>query len=935
MALDTEVTELQIGENSGGRFVSSPTPLLTWAVSTQSPAWIQTRVELKLDDDLIVALDGRESARVEWPFAPIRPRATHSLSVRVTGNDGKQSAWSESREFVAGFLPDNGWEAQFISLSDPPTRACPALFRREFTVRNGLKSAILYSTAHGTYQIEINGAQIDDEVLKPGWTSYQYRLTHDTKDVTPFLQSGTNAMGIDLSGGWYTERFGFTDAAESFYGDQPAAAVQLELTYLDGSVDVIVSDDTWSASSGPRTFSSLYDGEHYDARQQRDGWSLPAFDAGDWSTAHIAPAGVVPDARLSPPVRRVASRAVENVLHSPTGELILDFGQNLVGWLKLNLNVPSGHTIRLRHAEVLENGELGLRPLRRALATDLYTGRGEEQEWEPSSTFHGFRYASIENWPGEFDPDCVKAIVVHSDMERLGSFDSSHELVNRLHENVVWGMRGNFLSVPSDCPQRDERLGWTGDIQVFAPTASFLFDCSGFLTSWLRDLYEEQKGLHGVVPFVVPDVLSRLREPAAAWGDAAVVVPWVLFERYGSPRILAEQYSSMRSWVDTILDIAGPRRLWEGQFQFGDWLDPQAPPERADLARADPDLVASAYLYRSLHLVSQSARVLGHTADSIHYGTLADEVREAFRNEYITPAGRLMSDAQTAYCLAIMFGLCEAGELSTMGARLAELVRSNGYRIGTGFVGTPLIADALTLTGNLEVARRLLLQDECPSWLYPVTMGATTVWERWDSMLEDGSINPGTMTSFNHYALGAIADWLHRTVAGLGPGAPGYSVIEISPHPIQGLDRASAVHKTPYGRAESHWRNSDDGTVEIEAVIPPNTTALVTLPGSDSAFEVGSGRHFWNVQLNSPRASVGPIAATTDLATIIDDPAAYDAINEALEHADPFAAESFRKNTVWGEGRKLTERLFTMSDPAVDAVMEAIDLLNSERGGRE
>src|SRR5207302_34054 len=397
----------------------------------------------------------------------------------------------------------------------------------------------------------------------------------------------------------------------------------------------------------------------------------------------------------------------------------------------------------------------------------------------------------------DLSPDDVEAVVIGSDLRRTGWFESSHPHLDRFHENVVWSMRGNFVDVPTDCPQRDERLGWTGDIQVFAPTASFLFDTSGFLQSWLADVAAEQKDWEGVVPFVVPNVLPEKDVPTAVWGDVAVMLPWTLYERYGDAGILAAQFDSMKSWVDLIARVAGERRLWDRGFQFGDWLDPSAPPDRPGDARTDPHVVATAYFARSAELFGQVAGVLGRTEEEARYLRLANQVRDAFNAEYVTLAGRVLSDSETAYALALQFGLLKNAEQRRHAAkRLVALVRESGYHISTGFVGTPLISDALCSVGEVEAAFHLLIQRKCPSWLYPVTMGATTIWERWDSLLPDGSVNPGKMTSFNHYALGAVADWMHRTIAGLAPAAPGYREITIKPVPDAALTHASARHET-------------------------------------------------------------------------------------------------------------------------------------------
>ncbi|MFN2166834.1 MAG: family 78 glycoside hydrolase catalytic domain, partial [Anaerolineae bacterium] len=524
-------------------------------------------------------------------------------------------------------------------------------------------------------------------------------------------------------------------------------------------------------------------------------------------------------------------------------------------------------------------------------------GRGPET-WEPRFTFHGFRYAEVEGWPGELTAGAIRAVVIHSDLERTGWFECSDPLVNRLHENVVWGMRGNFLDVPTDCPQRDERLGWTGDIQVFAPTASFLYDAAGFLQSWLADLAADQADAGGVVPFFVPNIMSTEASPAAAWGDAATVVPWVLYRRFGDAGILAAQFDSMRAWVDVCEAAAGPGRLWEQGIQFGDWLDPKAPPDRPGDARTAPYIVATAYLARSADLVARAAQVLGRTAEAEHYAALAAEVRAAFARAYVTPAGRIVSDATTAYALALQFGLLPAEEQRALaGKRLAALVRGSGYRISTGFVGTPLVCDALCEAGEYDAAFRLLMQRECPSWLYPVTMGATTVWERWDSMLPDGTINPGEMTSFNHYALGAVADWLHRTVAGLAPAAPGYRRIAIEPHPGGGLTFARARHRTPYGIAGCSWQIAD-GAMTVEVEIPANTTATVRLPGKDDELiEIESGCYRWSYPYQVAEPAHPTLTLDSPLGMLYDQAEAFSAVMRIMREHNPEFADRMNGQT--------------------------------------
>jgi alpha-L-rhamnosidase len=913
--------------------VATPRPRLSWVTESETPGWVQAGAEVELDGARTVRVEGRDSVLVDWPFDPLEAGASHTVRVRVTGEDGVTSEWSEPHEVVAGFLPDGGWTAQLVGLADPAREGQPALVRAGFTVDGPVRRATLYATAHGVYQVELNGREVDDEVLKPGWTAYEQRLVHETTDVTALLAEGENAVGVWLSGGWFCERFGFREAA-LHYGPQPAVAVQLVIEYADGRTATVASGPHWRATGeGPITAGGIYAGETYDARRVLPGWSASGFDDSAWAPVRVDETVVVPEARSAPAARRTEEVAVREVLTTPSGATVLDFGQNVVGWLRITVSGERGQEVVLRHAEVLEHGELCTRPLRRAEATDRITlAGGGPETWEPRSTFHGFRYVQVEGWPGELDPADVVAVVVHSDMRRTGWFDSSSELVNRLHENVVWGMRGNFLHVPTDCPQRDERLGWTGDIQVFAPTATFLFDCDGFLSSWLRDLALEQQAQDGIVPFIVPNVLERAATPAAAWGDAATVIPHVLHERFGDREVLATQYDSMRDWVEVLLALAGPRLLWEGRFQFGDWLDPAAPPDRPGDATTDRDLVASAHLFRSTDLLARAAALLGRDDDAAQYRKLAEDVRAAFVREYVTPAGRMMSDTQTAYAMALVYGIVtDEGERRVMGERLAELVRVAGYRVATGFVGTPIVQDALTEGGHLDAAARMLLQTQCPSWLYPVTMGATTVWERWDSMLPDGTVNPGQMTSFNHYAFGAIADWLHRVVAGLAPAAPGYREIAIAPHPLPGLDRASATHETPYGRASASWERRGD-VVVVEAEVPANTTATVRLPGGDE-LSVGSGRHRWEVPAPATGNGRGPVSLDTPLADVIDDQEAYDAVLDAMRAHDGTLVQAFLDRTWWLPHLSLGAGLERVPAPVRADIGSALESVSRGRAG--
>jgi alpha-L-rhamnosidase len=893
-------------------FLATARPALSWQVSTDLPDWEQRGylLERRTADGIVVAeTESADSQHVPWPFDDLAAYDSVEIRVTVSGATATEASATESgpsgwMRLRTGPLSPADWTAAFLSAepagAEPDDTRGTSLFRTVFTPRSAVASAILSVSAHGIYEASLNGTTVGDEVLTPGWTSYDARLTFQSFDVTDGIRPGQNVLGATVADGWYGELFGFDGNFSRSYSGPRALTAQLRLTYADGTNEILTTDAAWRASTtGPVLSASIYQGEDYDARREVAAFSDPDVELDgavpvtvlDADAARLTPS-------FAPPVRRIERVAGTKILTTPAGKTVVDFGQNLVGWLELRIDAPAGHTVTLRHAEVLEDGELGVRPLRFAKATDTFTGAGDgTRTWSPRFTFHGFRFAEIDNWPGELTLDDVVAVVVHNDMVRTGTLETSNPKLNQLHENVLWGMRGNFLSLPTDCPQRDERLGWTGDIQVFTPTASYLYDVSGFLGSWLRDLDLDQQRAGGIVPFVVPNPLPMPPMAAAAWGDAATLVPDTLFTRYADARALDQQYASMRSWVEIVAALAGDNRLWTGGFQFGDWLDPSAPPENPAQAKTDADIVATAYFFHSTARLAAAAAELGHVDDARRYGEVAESIRTAFLREYVTPAGRMVSDAHTAYSVALAFRiLVEPDVVALAGARLAELVRAHGYRIGTGFVGTPLIADALCLGGQSAVAYRLLLEEGCPSWLYPISMGATTIWERWDSMLPDGSINPGEMTSFNHYALGAVADWMHRAIGGIAPAEPGYRVVEIAPVLGGGLTSSRASLDTGYGTVSVDW--SLDGTVlTVRAVVPPNTRARVVLPGLDPV-TVGSGSHEWSTDAAITDTARPVYSLDSSLGEIVTDADARAAVEGA------FAELGYHIGLGWTSGGK-------------------------------
>ena len=880
------------GDVLGG---AATAPRLSWEIATAPAGWKATSAELEvtrtdaagtpLAAPEVLPLATADGILAAWPAQPLTSRERVVLRVRVSGSaadDQREtsptltSPWSSPVAYEVGLLEPSDWQALPVGPAWPENPLAdrrPPRVRREFTLSGPVVAARAYVSAHGLIRAEIDGQRVGADELVPGWTVYGSRIVARTYDVTELLTSrgdgnGSHAVGAQLADGWYRGHIGFDGGYRNLYGDDVAALIQLEVTLADGTRQVIATDSSWKAGVGEILFTDLYDGEKADARLATPGWSAPGFEESGWwpvavgasdaerlvmpSDAPVRATEVLRPVEVTVMERRTADLNGKVIEISPE-RLLVDFGQNISGRVRMQVSGAAGQSVTIRHAEVLDGGELGMRTLREAEATDVYTLRGDGlEEWEPAFAIHGFRYVDVTGWPGGADEakaaienGALVAVVLHTQMERLGAFAASDERVTRLHENSRWSMRDNFVSIPTDCPQRDERLGWTGDIQAFAPTAAFHYSCTGLLSSWLTDLAVEQKA-HGTVPWYVPVIPGGFwtpPTPAAVWGDAATVVPWELYRATADTGLLRQQYDSAKGWVDLVDSLAGEDHVWDCSMQLGDWLDPSAPPEDPMQAMTDPHLVATAFFAHSARIVSQWAQVLDKPQEAAHYGQLADAIGEGFRARYTDGAGHLSSDTQTAYALTIAFDLAGDEERRAVaGKRLAELVEASGGNVATGFAGTPALTAALSATGHAEQAYRLLMETSCPSWLYAVTMDATTTWERWDSMLPDGSINPGGMTSFNHYALGAVAAWLEQVVGGLTPAEPGYRVIEVAPQPGGGLSWAESVHRTPFGWAASSWRTDDDGTLSLDVVVPVGATARVSLPGGKSV-RLGHGRH--------------------------------------------------------------------------------------------
>ncbi|MDR2973250.1 MAG: glycoside hydrolase family 78 protein [Propionibacteriaceae bacterium] len=753
------------------------------------------------------------------------------------------------------------WQGQFIAHPKPCDEGDPApYFRKVFGVEPGLRRAVLYVTALGLVEPYVNGSRVGDEVLSPGWTAYRERLMVSDYDVTELLAAGDNVIGAIVGEGWAVGALTWTKANHQ-YADRPALYMQLELEYADHT-DLVATnpssapanDSDWFVGFGGVRANGLYDGETFDARLEPVGWATTGFTRDEqWGTT-IRYDWPMESLRLAsvPPIRRIEELRVAAVTTSPAGRPILDFGQNISGWVHMTLPRPkSGQEIVIRHAEALKpTGELERETNRSAEATDRYTAAGRElEEWEPRFTFHGFRYAEVEGWRGGLDPANFRAVVVHSDMDRHGWFRSSDPLLNRMHENAVWSMRDNFVGVPTDCPQRDERLGWTGDLNAFIPTATYLYDVEAVVASWLKDLMIEQSA-HGNMPRSAPLVDPRPSQPTALWGDAIVNVPWTLYQEYGDIEVLRRCWEAMRSYVDEVAGLLDENDLWKTGFQYGDWCDPGAPPREPGQGKTDKYLVAQAFFARTAAQMAKIAALLDEPESQRRYSDLADRVTLAFRREYTRAPGVVSGETSTGYALAICFGLLPEDQVDYAGRRMNCIMAGRDYTISSGFAGTPFVTDALTLTGHLDGAYKLLLQTRCPSFLYPVTMGATTFWERWDAILPDGNLHRTGMTSLNHYALGAVNDWVHRVVGGLAAAAPGWTKIRVAPRPGGGLTQAETSHITPLGLAAVSWRMVD-AEMTVTVVVPEGATAEVCLPLHPEGLvsTQGPGEHTWTYPL--------------------------------------------------------------------------------------
>ncbi|MDR2569131.1 MAG: glycoside hydrolase family 78 protein [Oscillospiraceae bacterium] len=834
-------------------------PRFSWQIESNYNAVYQRcrQIQLATDEDFKNILwddtkENAESIHVNCE-AKLAQQQRYFWRVKIWDNYDNESNWSETATFVTA-LGYGGFKAPFVSGEgkNAGDSSQGTMLRGEFSIKPGIKTAILSATALGVYQLWLNEKRVSEDVLAPGWTEYESRLLYQSYDVTALLKEGENAAGAMIGPGWYKGDLGFK-ASRCNYGEQTAFAMQLMIQYKDGTTETISTGDNWRAHASPVIYSEIYHGETYDAGKEKPGWTAAGYDTSSWQSVEIVsvcPSIITP--QDGPPIRRREVFKPKNIFTAPNGEIVVDFGQNMTGWVRLRVKGNAGDIVEYSHAEILDkDGNFYNANLRSAKSKASYTLKGESlnecdtiETYEPLHTFYGFRYIRIDKFPGEASADNFEAVAVYSDMKETGSFTCSHAGLNQLEHNVRWGMKGNFLDIPTDCPQRDERLGWTGDAQVFIRAAFYLHDGLNFFRKWLRDMAIAQEP-SGAIPYVIPDILRanekgsssekhpQMRSGATGWGDAATICPWTAYIYSGDESILSECYPMMTAWIEFIRSRSRMGLLWMDDWHFGDWVALDA--KEGDYIGATPtDFIATAYYAYSTEILAKTAAVLGRDSDARKYNKLREDIGAAFVREFFTPNGRLAARTQTAHIIALHFGLVPHEFKKRTLDTLVDIIAEYKDAISTGFLGTPYICYALSDNGRMDLAYKLLLREEYPSWLYPLSKDATTIWEHWDGMKPDGSMWSDDMNSFNHYAYGAVADWMYSVIGGIDAdeNAPGYRHSRIAPRPGGGITFAKTTQITGYGELISDWK-LDGSKFTLNVTIPNNTIATISLPKGD------------------------------------------------------------------------------------------------------
>ena len=849
-------------------------PRFSWKMASDRTDTMQTDFQIQvISEGLMVWDSGRQasgqSVLVEYAGPSLQAERIYEYRVIVRNNHGETAEAGGS--FETGLLSGRNFQAEWIThpFAKEET-ACP-VFLKKISLKKAVKRARIYATALGVYELQIDGSKVGDTFFAPGWTNYKKRLQYQTYDVTDLLNGegpGEHTLKIMVGNGWYKGIFGFT-CTPDHYGDRIAVLAELHVVYEDNTKEVIVTDTDWRVKSGPVRYSEIYMGETIDTTYAEK--EPEAVEPFSYPMENIT-------AQECEPVRITKRTVAKELILTPKGEKVLDFGQNMAGIVEVTVQGKPGQKIVIRHAETLDkDGNFYPETLRQAKSEDTYICDGSRQTFLPHFTFHGFRYICVEGLD-EINPADFTACTLHTDMKKTGSFSCSNEMVNKLQHNIEWGQRSNFLDIPTDCPQRDERLGWTGDAQVFCRTASYNRDTALFFTKWLRDLKSEQTAQFGP-PHVVPNILAE-QEAAAAWSDAATVIPWTVYQVFGDKRVLEDQYESMKGYVDYITAHCGENGLWQTGFQYGDWLALDKEESADRTGATDKYLVANAYYAHSADIVSRAAEVLGYEEDAKAYAALHEKIVELFNEEYITRTGRMVSETQTGCVLALHFGLAQEKYRKRIAKSLEINIANHKNHLSTGFVGTPYLCHVLSENGMHGLAGTIFLKEDYPSWLYAVKKGATTIWERWNSIMPDGSFDESGMNSLNHYAYGSIGDWMYEKLAGINPAKPGYQEIRIQPMFIQGITGVDASFDSAYGLIRSAW-SCRDGKITVDVTIPANTTAEVYLPEKEEAVKVGSGSWHYEYETDT-KLELDRFTMDTTLGALIQEETAVQLFNQYM-----------------------------------------------------
>lgn len=850
-------------ENPMGLDIKNPS--ISWKIKTNVTNFHQAAYQVIVYDkgsDKVVWDSGKvesdQSNFIKYKGERLKERTRYEFKIRIWNDKEEVSNWSPIHYWETGILKEETWQAKWITLKGNQHDSPNPYFRKSFTLNGRIKQAIVYATSLGLYELYINGNRIGNDLLAPGWTNYNKWVQYQTYDVTEQLNEQDNAIGFVVGNGWFRGGLNpFRGIKHNIYGESVAAFAQLHVTFDDGTEAVICTDETWTSTTGPILYSDLYNGESYDATKELGDWSSPHYNECRWSPVTVLNTTRNFVAQIGNPVRVLEVIKPKEIITTPKGETVLDMGQNMVGWIRFKIRGMKGEQVTLKHGEVLDpEGDFYTENLREAKQTIRYTCKGNGQEvYEPRFSFQGFRYVKLENFPLDITIDNFEGIVIGSTTEKIGHFESSNSLVNQLQSNITWSQKGNFIDVPTDCPQRDERLGWTGDVAMFSSTAAFNFNVLSFFKKWLIDVKQEQKELNGAVPIIIPNILGPDAGGMAGWSDASIICPWNMYLSYGDQTILEDQYDSMKQWLNYVVSKMSDDALWVQEFQLGDWLALDGDPNERK-GGTDETFVANAFFVNSLSIFIKIAKLLEQSDDVNYFEDIKQKVIRGLQINYFNESGILQINTQTAHVLTLVFDICTEEKRVNVIEQLVNLLKNNNYHLTTGFLGTPYLCQALSENGYTDVAYRLLLNEQYPSWLYQVKKGATTIWERWNGIQEDGSLFNPRMNSFNHYAYGAIGNWLYNEVAGIktDESKPGYKRIIINPKIDRKLKFVKANLMSPHGLIRSEWKVEEDNIL-LDIEVPPNTTASIVLDDavedsikinghkSPSIVEVGSGKY--------------------------------------------------------------------------------------------